>query len=254
MEPVTGIEPALEEWGTSVLPLHHTGIVPVSPGCPAIRAKRALRLVTCTRTVNRHYKSSFCLAWLPTLAINSERLLALLVAGCRPLRESDPQRSLGIPFFTKRFPVKTERTHCPIGDVDTHSYTPWAWNHSKRVRLAITLPDGFWRCITLRFQRRTRTQKKGPLVAGFRPPRPRLSGTSKGRERYVVSRIEPSGQGIAPSHAPHMALALVGQAGIEPAVSCITMRMGATPRCPISPPGMAQSRRAVFACCQRWID
>lgn len=40
-------------------------ILPVSPGCPAIRAKRALRLVTCTRTVNRHYKSSFCLAWLP---------------------------------------------------------------------------------------------------------------------------------------------------------------------------------------------
>ena len=32
-------------------------VLPVSPGCPAIRAKRALRLVTSTRTVNRHYNA-----------------------------------------------------------------------------------------------------------------------------------------------------------------------------------------------------
>ena len=98
MEPVTGIEPAPAEWKSAVLPLHHTGVVPVSPGCPAIRAKRALRLVTCTRTVNRHYKSSFCLAWLPTRAINSERLLALLVAGFRPPRP----RLSGVPCFSKK--------------------------------------------------------------------------------------------------------------------------------------------------------
>ena len=61
--------------------------------------------------------------------------------------------------------------HCPILPV----FPGWAGNHSQRVRLAITLPDGFWRCITLRSERRTRTQKKGLLVAGFRPPRPRLS-------------------------------------------------------------------------------
>ena len=55
----------------------------------------------------------------------------------------------------------------------------------------------------------------GP-VAGFRPPRPRLSGVSKGDNKYEVNRIEPSGQGIAPSHAPHMALALAEQVGFEP--------------------------------------
>ena len=101
-----------------------------------------------------------------------------LVAGFRPLRERGLSAHEGNPFFSKRFPVKTERALCHPGYVDTHSYTPWAWNHSQRVRLAITLPDGFWRCVTLRFVRRTRTQKKGPLVAGFRPLRPRLSGVS----------------------------------------------------------------------------
>ena len=28
LEPVTGFEPVPEEWGTSVLPLHHTGVLP----------------------------------------------------------------------------------------------------------------------------------------------------------------------------------------------------------------------------------
>ena len=94
LEPATGVEPAYPAWEAGGLPLTYAGVVPVSPGCPAIRAKRALRLVTRTRTVNRHYKSSFCLAWLPTRAINSERLLALLVAGFRPPRP----RLSGVPY------------------------------------------------------------------------------------------------------------------------------------------------------------
>ena len=135
------------------------------------------------------------------------------------------------------------------------------------------------------------------LVAGFRPPRPRLSGVPiRGVIEVWVSRIEPSGQGISPEPCTthgfgvggsagsrtqmsavmsrallpieirnHTAACrsrrkypdcmlrhtrastalpepipiagcgypLAGQAGIEPAISCIAMRMGATPRCPI---------------------
>lgn len=33
LEPVTGIEPAFPAWNAGVLPLNHTGIVPVFPGC-----------------------------------------------------------------------------------------------------------------------------------------------------------------------------------------------------------------------------
>lgn len=80
---------------------------------------------------------------------------------------------------------------------------------------------------TLRSERRNRKQgKKGLLVAGFRPPRPRLSGVPfrlfRNAKRKIYMRLSGSsrpGTGFPASHAPHMALALVGQAGLEPATS-----------------------------------
>ena len=44
---------------------------------------------------------------------------------------------------------------------------------------------------------------------------PSFRGVKK-EKLHEVSRIEPSGQGISPIHAPHMALALAEQVGFEP--------------------------------------
>lgn len=46
MEPVTGIEPAFPAWEAGVLPLHHAGRVPVSPGCQAAASVFALTPMT----------------------------------------------------------------------------------------------------------------------------------------------------------------------------------------------------------------
>lgn len=86
LEPMTGVEPALPEWKSGVLPLHHIGVLPVSPGCPAIRAKRALRLVYSHSHGEPPLQKQFLSGVAPTRAINSERLLTLLVAGFRPPR------------------------------------------------------------------------------------------------------------------------------------------------------------------------
>ena len=98
--------------------------LPVSPGCPANRAKRALRLVTRTRTVNPRIIRHILFGVASSLAITQRRWHALL-AGTRgieppfsPLAALTSNEWLALRYTRSRraFPCNARLSGLPNGD------------------------------------------------------------------------------------------------------------------------------------------
>ena len=141
LEPATGVEPAYPVWKTGGLPLTYAGIVPVSPGCQAAASVFALTPMT---------------------------------SGCPA------------SVFPSGFAVS--QGLAPCGPTSGHGYAPcgrWRYSLARRpvfsVKNVQKLPGPSALIFTAAAPHPTRKANcsASGLVAGFRPPRPRLSGVSK---------------------------------------------------------------------------
>ena len=147
LEPATGVEPAYPAWKADGLPLTYAGVVPVSPGCQAAASVFALTPMT---------------------------------SGCPA------------SVFPSGFAVS--QGLAPCGPTSGHGYAPCGrWRYSLRkasrfsqLKTIKKLPRPSALIFTSAAPRPTRIAHCSALglVAGFRPPRPRLSGESR-KKNYM---------------------------------------------------------------------